>query len=52
MTWFVTAMHETMYSLQFPDWWVVPALLVFGAVTFTVGFKIFQRWSEDIGEIL
>ncbi len=52
MTWFVTAMHDVMYSLQFPDWWVVPALLIFGAVVFTAGFKIFQRWSEDIGEIL
>ncbi len=52
MTWFVTAMHDVMYSLQFPDWWVVPALLIFGAAVFTAGFKIFQRWSEDIGEIL
>ena len=52
MTWFVTAMHEVMYSLQFPDWWVIPVLLVVGAATFIAGFKIFQRWSEDIGEIL
>ena len=52
MTWFVTAMHEVMYSLRFPAWWVVPALLAFGAAVFAVGFKVFQRWSEDIGEIL
>lgn len=52
MTWFVTAMHEVMYSLQFPAWWVVPALLAFGAAVFALGFAIFQRWSEDIGEIL
>jgi len=52
MTWFVTAMHDVMYSLQYPEWWVVPALLVFGAATFAAGFKIFERWSEDIGEIL
>ena len=52
MTWFVSAMHESMYSLQFPAWWVVPALLVFGAAVFAIGFKVFERWSQDIGEIL
>jgi len=45
-------MHDVMYSLQFPQWWVVPALLAFGAAVFALGFTIFQRQSEDIGEIL
>lgn len=52
MTWFVTSMHDVMYSLQAPTWWVIPALLAFGFVIFYVGFRTFQRWSEDIGEIL
>ena len=52
MSWFVQAMHDVMYSLQFPQWWVIPALLAFGAAVFAVGFTIFQRLSEDIGEIL
>ena len=52
MTWFVTAMHEVMYSLQFPQIWVVPALLAFGMAVFWLGFTVFNRWSKDIGEIL
>lgn len=52
MSWFVEAMHDVMYSLVMPEWWVVPGLLLFGAVTFWLGFKIFERNSEDIGELL
>jgi len=52
MSWFVESMHDVMYSLQPPAWWVIPALLVFGAVTFLIGLKIFNRYSEDIGELL
>jgi len=52
MTWFVTAMHEVMYSLSVPEWWVVPALIVVGAGVFVVGLKIFERSSDDIGELL
>lgn len=52
MTWFVTAMHEVMYSLSAPEWWVVPALIVAGAGVFVVGLKIFERSSDDIGELL
>lgn len=52
MTWFVSSMHDVMYSLTTPDWWVSPALLVFGAMVFLVGFKVFARSSEDIGELL
>lgn len=52
MTWFVSAMHDVMYSLTIPDWWVIPGLLVIGAVTFVVGLAVFNRASEDIGEVL
>jgi ABC-2 type transport system permease protein len=52
MTWFVTAMHDVMYSLQFPPVWVVPALLAFGMAVFWLGFTVFNRLSKDIGEIL
>jgi hypothetical protein len=31
---------------------VIPALLVFGGAVFAIGFKVFERTSEDIGEIL
>lgn len=52
MSWFVEAMHDVMYSLVTPEWWVVPALLVVGFLTFWIGFKVFERSSEDIGELL
>ena len=52
MSWFVEAMHQVMYSLQVPAWWLVPALLAFGALVFMLGLKIFNRFSEDIGELL
>ena len=52
LSWFVLPMHDVMYSLKAPEWWVIPALLVFGATVFAIGFKVFQRTSEDIGEIL
>lgn len=52
MTWFVEAMHQVMYSLETPVWWVIPALLAFGAAIFWLGFTVFNRSSEDIGELL
>lgn len=52
MTWFVQAMHDVMYSLHPPAWWVVPGLLAFGAGIFVAGLAIFDRTSEDIGEYL
>jgi len=52
LTWFVEAMHQVMYLLVTPDWWVIPGLLLFGFLTFWAGFTIFNRTSEDIGELL
>ena len=52
LTWFVEAMHQVMYSLVTPDWWVIPGLLLFGFLTFWAGFAVFNRTSEDIGELL
>ena len=52
LSWFVLPMHDVMYSLRAPEWWVIPALLVFGATVFTIGFKVFERTGEDIGELL
>jgi ABC-2 type transport system permease protein len=52
MSWFVEAMHQVMYSLETPVWWLIPSLLVFGAVVFWAGFTLFNRNSEDIGELL
>ena len=52
LTWFVETMHQVMYSLVVPQWWVIPGLLVVGFLTFWGGFTIFNRSSEDIGELL
>lgn len=52
MTWFVTAMHDAMYSLTAPAWWVTPGLLIVGLVVFLIGLAFFERSSDDIGELL
>lgn len=52
MAWYVQGMHDVMYSLVAPPALVIVALLVGGFLTFWAGFAIFNRWSEDIGELL
>jgi ABC-2 type transport system permease protein len=52
MSWFVEAMHDVMYSLVAPPWWEIAALLVGGFLVFWAGLAVFNRSSEDIGELL
>lgn len=52
MSWYVQAMHDAMYSLVAPSALVVGSLLVGGFLVFWAGFAVFNRWSEDIGELL
>lgn len=52
MSWYVESMHEVMYSLVAPPALVIAALLVGGFLTFWAGLAIFNRGSEDIGELL
>jgi hypothetical protein len=52
VSWYVEGMHDAMYSLVAPSAPVVVGLLVGGILTFWAGFAIFNRWSEDIGEML
>jgi ABC-type polysaccharide/polyol phosphate export permease len=52
MSWFVQSMHDVMYSLVAPPWWEIAALLVGGFLVFWAGFRVFNRSSEDIGELL
>jgi ABC-2 type transport system permease protein len=52
MSWFVQSMHDVMYSLTAPTWWVIPSLLIGGFITFWIGFVVFNRASEDLGEYL
>jgi ABC-type polysaccharide/polyol phosphate export permease len=52
VSWYVQSMHDVMYSLVAPPLWVIASLLVGGALTFWAGLAIFNRTSEDIGELL
>jgi len=52
MTWFVSAMHDVMYSLTAPPWWELLGLVGLGVATFLIGLAVFNRTSEDIGEYL
>lgn len=52
MTWYVQGMHDVMYSLVAPPALLVVGLLVGGFASFWAGLAVFDRWSEDIGELL
>lgn len=52
MSWFVQSMHDVMYSLVAPPWYEITALLVGGFLVFWAGLAVFNRSSEDIGELL
>jgi ABC-type polysaccharide/polyol phosphate export permease len=52
MTWYVQGMHDVMYSLVAPPALAIVALLLGGFLTFWAGLAIFDRSSEDIGELL
>lgn len=49
---FVEAVHDSLYSLRGPGVLSTAALLAFGAVVFSVGLWVFDRTTEDVGELL
>jgi len=52
VSWYVTAMHDSLYSLDGPGVLDTALLFVFGGLVFLGGLWIFDRTSEDIGELL
>ena len=52
MSWYVDAMHQAMYDLTAPSALVIGALLGGGMLVFWLGLWVFDRNSEDIGELL
>jgi ABC-type polysaccharide/polyol phosphate export permease len=52
MSWYVQSMHDVMYSLVAPSFFVIAGLVLFGIAVFWAGLAVFNRWSEDIGELL
>ena len=52
MSWFVQSMHDVMYSLIAPSPWVILSLVIGGAATLWIGFKVFVRASRNLAEVL
>jgi ABC-2 type transport system permease protein/lipopolysaccharide transport system permease protein len=49
---FVQAMHSSLYSLDGPGLATTAGLLIFGLVVFLAGLWVFDRTTEDVGEML
>ena len=52
MSWYVQAMHDAMYTLVAPPAALIVGLVVGGFAVFWAGLWVFDRGSEDIGELL
>jgi ABC-type polysaccharide/polyol phosphate export permease len=52
LSWYVEAMHDALYSLTPPGAQVVALLLAGGGAAFTLGLRIFDKMSEDVGELM
>ena len=52
VSWFVIALHESLYTLNGPGVAVTAALLVFALLTFLGALWVFDRTTEDVGELL
>ena len=49
---YVGALHDSLYSLNSPGALTTGGLLLFGAVVFWFGLWVFDRTTEDVGELL
>jgi ABC-type polysaccharide/polyol phosphate export permease len=49
---YVGGLHDALYSLSGPSPLVVLALLLLGAGVFALGLWVFDRTTEDVGELL
>jgi ABC-type polysaccharide/polyol phosphate export permease len=52
VSWFVQALHAALYSLDGPGVLVTGLLLLVGVVAFLGALWVFDRTTEDVGEIL
>lgn len=52
MSWFVESMHAVMYELVAPPLSVLAGMAFGSILVFLLGLAVFNRYSEDIGEIL
>jgi ABC-type polysaccharide/polyol phosphate export permease len=49
---YVQALHDSLYLLSGPGIAETATLVVFGAAVFAVGLWVFDRTTEDVGELL
>lgn len=49
---YVQALHDSLYLLDGPGVAQTGALLAFGVVVFAIGLWVFDRTTEDVGELL
>lgn len=49
---YVQAMHDSLYALDGPGVGATTGLVVFGLVVFLAGLWVFDRTTEDVGEML
>ncbi len=52
VSWYVRALHDALYSLDGPGVVTTAGLLVFGFVAFAGALLVFDRTTEDVGEML
>lgn len=52
LTWYVEGLHDSLYLLQWPSLLHTVGSLAFGVACFVGGLWIFERTTEDIGELL
>jgi ABC-type polysaccharide/polyol phosphate export permease len=52
VSWYVRALHDAIYSLTGPGFLPTAWLLLFGVGTFVAALWVFDRTTEDVGELL
>ena len=52
LSWFVEGLHSCLYELHWPPAWQLLGCPLLGLVVFAGGLRVFERTTEDIGELL
>ena len=52
LSWFAEGLHQSLYELKWPDPWLLFGSLAVGVAVFIGGLWVFERTTEDIGELL
>lgn len=52
LAWYVEGLHQSLYALEWPGLVLLSGSLLAGVVVFLGGLWVFERTTEDIGELL